>query len=475
VIVRPHGLWPGKKTEPIIQASAIGLTLAGYAVLVVDSPGCPAQLETTLNERDRLGDQEDPWLSMGAPFQGIYVWDLMRGVDYLATRSEIDSSKIGITGESSGGTTAMLTFAADERIHSCALVCAGASWEVQPCLTSMGDAVPDLLRFGDISDILALRAPAPVLQVGASDDLTQPSTGIRRTHEKLASIYKRFDRAHPPRIEIVEGLHDCNRRMRETVLAFFEEHLGGKERRHYRPEARPITDGIHNPAPAETVPSDAPELRVLNEPTEESWKTMRSILETSLVHPGNLPLDFESRLVPWAKYHRLDLELSGETLSLVDEDLPLGQIDLKLCIPLGISVFELYAQLLHIMLPGGMEGWEQSTLGPSGDVVSSLIGSMKALISSNRPEHHLKYVKAAGNASSLIAQILKIYRPQLEIATNAERESWLELYHTQNPTLVQPSARYLKWPFVPRQLPKNEADIQAANNPQPAKEEQENA
>jgi dienelactone hydrolase len=444
-IIRPHGHWPGKKSEPLVQASAIGLVLAGYAVLVIDCPGDFGE-PAGLNERAGQGKHDDPWLAMGAPLEGFYVWDIMRGIDYLATRPEIEMDKLGITGASGGGMASMYAFAADERIACAAMVCYGASLEVQPHNGCLCNHVPDILSVGDWADVIGLRAPAPVMLVGASDDPEFPVVGLHRTQEKLAAIYRRFDRAPAPRLDIVEGLHDYNRRMRESVLAFFGEHLKKLERRHHRDELRPITDGIHNPYPAETVPSDSPELLVLAE-NENTGATMRHFLEKALQSPGNLDLDLVARLAPWAKYGRLKLSLPSSTLELADEEFGFENADLRTCIYLGMSLFEVYAQILHIMLPGGIDGWEQSTLGPGGDVVSSLIGSMKTLVGSSGAQIVPEEVWATGPVSSMIARTLQVYRPKLVVSVSHETNSWEELYREGASGLIQPMARYYRWPL----------------------------
>jgi dienelactone hydrolase len=446
VIVRPHGHWPGKKSEPVVQASAIGLTLSGYAVLVIDAPGNWNE-PWELNERADEGEHDDPWLAMGAPLQGFYVWDLMRGIDYLQTRSEIAIDKIGITGSSGGGMAAMYTFAVDERIQSAALVCFGSSLETQPHNGCFCNHVPGILSLGDRSDVIALRAPAPILLVGASDDPEFPTAGMQRTYDKLRFAYKRFDRDPHVRLEIVEGPHDYNRRMRESVLAFFDEHLRGRARRSYRAEPRPITDGVHNPIPAETVPMESEAMRVLSDEARAD-DTMRQILERLLQTSGNLEFSPENRLAPWAKYGRLHLNRSSSVLSLVDTELELSQIDLKTCLYLGLSVFETYAQILHIMLPGGIEGWESATIGPSGDVVTSLIGSMKALMGSGSDHPAVHQVKATGPVSSMIAKAFQLYRPKVEVVVSHEFKGWKDLYETSEPALIEPLARYLSWPFI---------------------------
>ncbi|HWD41406.1 MAG TPA: acetylxylan esterase [Fimbriimonas sp.] len=445
IVLRPHGHWQGKKSEPTVQASAIGLVLSGYAVLVVDSPGDFGE-PAGLNERAAQGPHNDFWLSMGTPMIGLYAWDLMRGIDYLRTRPEVDVERIGITGASGGGLAALYAFAADDRIKCAAPVCYATSMEAEPRNGCLCNHVPGVTEIGDRSDVLALRAPAPILVIGATDDPEFPPAGASRTHEKLRSIYRLYDREQAVRAEIVESQHDYNRRMRESVLAFFDEHLMGLAKRSYRPEPRPITDGYFNSYPAETVPRDDPELLVLQE--HRPTRTMRDLLEESILSPSPRGFDAKKRFVPWAKYGKLASEHPGGVVALDDYDLNLNEIDQRFCIYLGISVCEFYAQVLHLSLPGGFEGWEQSTLGAGGDVVTSLIGSMKALVHANNPASPVTEINAQGPCASMIALHFKTLRPAVTITVTHQWSSWLDLYRSEIETLSQPLARYLSWPAI---------------------------
>ncbi len=52
----------------------------------------------------------------GHPFYFDTTWDVMRLVDYLSTRKDVDAARIGLTGISKGGIETYLTAAADTRI-----------------------------------------------------------------------------------------------------------------------------------------------------------------------------------------------------------------------------------------------------------------------------------------------------------------------------------------------------------------------
>lgn len=52
----------------------------------------------------------------GHPFYFDTTWDVMRLIDYLVTRNDVDAARIGLTGISKGGIETYLTTAADPRV-----------------------------------------------------------------------------------------------------------------------------------------------------------------------------------------------------------------------------------------------------------------------------------------------------------------------------------------------------------------------
>lgn len=449
LILRPHGHWEHKKAAPVVQASAIGLALAGYACFVVDSPGFSWD-DNEGNERRGMGAHDDLFLAMGAPVQGVYAWDLMRGLDYLLSRGDIDAESIGIAGESGGGTAAMLTFAIEDRIKAAAVVCAAASFEINPHLGCLCNHIPGVMAVGDRADILGLRAAGGALFVlAAEDDPEFPIEGHLRTDEKLRKQY----RGLRYRFERFWGGHDYNRRMREATLAFFDEHLRNAKPAPYRPEAVPLTDGALNPAPANTVPPNDPSLLVTSA-EERSTRTFRDLLTVALAEPYPSPIRAD-RLVPWRKYgHIADIK-PGAILAIHDETvdsprepgslaLTAHEIDLRLCILLGLSVAELHAQILHAVVPGGPEGWEASGTGVAGDAFTSMIASVRTLVST--PEAPPRMVVAEGPIASLTARFLARFRPGLEVQTSHAWTSWSQVLEAGIPEIAQPGARYLELP-----------------------------
>jgi cephalosporin-C deacetylase-like acetyl esterase len=270
VIVNPHGHWPHKKGEPVVQARAIAQALHGYLALVVDSPGWSFEGDAPI-ERRGAGPHDDLRLVLGSTSAtSVYVWDLMRALDYLETRPEADTTRVGITGASGGGLATMYAFAADERFDVAVPVVYATSMEVNPHNGCLCNHVPGALQLGDRADVLALRAPAPVLVIGAEEDAEFPPEGTRRTGAKLAALWKLFDAEARVGSRLFPGPHDYNQAMRELALGFFDQHLRG------------LGDGSPVPEPALTTePAGDRALFALSTPPAVEL-TLREVATTKL-------------------------------------------------------------------------------------------------------------------------------------------------------------------------------------------------
>ncbi|MCK6448714.1 MAG: acetylxylan esterase [Planctomycetes bacterium] len=279
VIVNPNGHWQHKKSEPTVQARLIHQVKHGYLALAVDSPGHSFEGDAKI-ERRGAGTHFDPRLIAGSTTADtIFVWDLMRALDYLETRPEADMTRVGITGTSGGGHATMFAFAADERF-ACAVPCCYPSsfldgWD-NGCDCNH---VPGYVQVGDRADVLGIRAPAPVFVIGATDDDEFPARGTQRTGEKLAAQWKLFGAEERAWCRLFEGGHDSSQPMREAALGFFDLHLKG------------VGDGSPVPeAPAETAEPEDPALVCLVDPPAEQT-TMRDVARANAARAGDVSFE----------------------------------------------------------------------------------------------------------------------------------------------------------------------------------------
>lgn len=270
VILNPHGHWGWKKSQKEVQTRAAFQASRGYLAMVVDSPGHSFEGDNRI-ERRWAGVHWDLRLILGpANAHAVYVWDLMRALDYLETRPEADMTRVGVTGTSGGGHATMSTFAADERIDCAIPVCYATSFESNFYNGCGCNHVPGYLQVGDRALWLAVRAPNPVYVLGVDDDWEFPPEGTRLTGEKLKKIWTLYEREKDARWRIFEGKHGYFKEMREAMMGFFDEHLKGEG------------DGTPVPEPEiDTLPEDSTELLCLPDSIDHAL-TFRDIARAKL-------------------------------------------------------------------------------------------------------------------------------------------------------------------------------------------------
>ena len=159
---------------------------------------------------------------------GERLWDLMRCVDLLASRREVDSARIGCAGNSLGGEMAMWLAAMDERIAatmSAGFLTRMDQLEENHCRCWKFPGLRELVEF---SDIYALTAPRPLMcQNGLQERPTWFTVPLaRKALDGIKPIYEVFEA--PENLEFVahEGGHVIEV---PSLLAFLGKHLGPEQ------------------------------------------------------------------------------------------------------------------------------------------------------------------------------------------------------------------------------------------------------
>jgi dienelactone hydrolase len=155
------------------------------------------------------------------PFYYDTVWDVMRLVDYLRTRDDVDASRIGLIGISKGGIETYLAAAADPRI-AVAVPCIGVEsfrwaldnndWQgrigtIQNAFDTIAKendvtnpdsafvqkfydrVVPGIYSEFDGPEMLALIAPRPLLVINSDSDIHTPLPGVQECVAAAEKIY----------------------------------------------------------------------------------------------------------------------------------------------------------------------------------------------------------------------------------------------------------------------------------------------
>jgi len=130
-------------------------------------------------------------LMLGRTLIGERVFDVDRGIDYLASRGDADMKSVGIMGNSGGGTTSVFSAATLSRIAFAMPSCYFCTFRdsimsIRHCTCNF---VPGMLAVAEMSDLLGLFAPRPVVVVAGKDDEIFPIAATRRAFGDLQRIY----------------------------------------------------------------------------------------------------------------------------------------------------------------------------------------------------------------------------------------------------------------------------------------------
>jgi cephalosporin-C deacetylase-like acetyl esterase len=135
---------------------------------------------------------------IGETFAKYEIWDAMRGVDYLASLSEVDAQRIGAVGCSGGGTVTALTSALDTRIAATGTACYITSFDA--LLPALGpqdaeQSTPGFISSGlGFPDLVELAAPRAYAVLSTYSDMF-PFAGARESVIEARRFYSLFDPA----------------------------------------------------------------------------------------------------------------------------------------------------------------------------------------------------------------------------------------------------------------------------------------
>ena len=156
------------------------------------------------------------------------VWDAMRCVDYLVSRSDIDPSKIGMTGCSGGGTQTSYVMALEPRIACAAPACYLTTFRRLIETIGPQDAEQNIfgqLAFGmDQPDYVLMRAPKPTLISSTTQDFFDID-GSWQNFRQAKQVYGRL--GLPERVDLVEieGKHGVTPQNLATITHWFSRWL----------------------------------------------------------------------------------------------------------------------------------------------------------------------------------------------------------------------------------------------------------
>jgi len=224
----------------------------------------------------------------GANLARWEVWDGIRAVDYLLTRSDVDPDRISITGTSGGGTQTALIAALDPRIKVVIPSCYITSLPMRMAnrIFADPDSDPEQDLFGMLSNhvghtgLLLLLYPRPVMVASAVLDFF-PIEGARKTFREIQRVYERLD--HADRIEMTQGYHthQFSDQNQEAALDFLDR-FNGMPLRHGLAAPSPFPDNDLLCTHSGQILVDLPDARPLPEVIRDFYIEKKSSSSVAL-------------------------------------------------------------------------------------------------------------------------------------------------------------------------------------------------
>jgi dienelactone hydrolase len=192
---------------------AIQVAEAGMAAVAIEPMGFGCRRDP-INARQGLSRKAcEPAaggaLLLGESMVGWRVWDVMRTLDYIATRPELDAGRVGCMGISGGGTATLFSAALEPRIR--AAMVSGYLNTFRDSIGSLAHCidnyVPGILNWAEMHDIAGLVAPRPLFVESGEKDNIFPVAASRESFTQVREIYSVFQAADRVEQEVFPGEH----------------------------------------------------------------------------------------------------------------------------------------------------------------------------------------------------------------------------------------------------------------------------
>jgi hypothetical protein len=214
------------KAEP--QRLAANLALIGFVSLAFDPVGQGEREQTydpqlkapaagwSVNEHIHAEAQSN---LVGEGVARYFIWDAKRSLDYLASRPDVDPTRMGAAGCSGGGALTTFIGALDPRLKVVIPACFPNSYRLLFTGSDPGSEMsfPGLLAQGlDTADFVELSAPTPwLIQATEQDYFTPP--GARLVYDEVRRWYGLYGAEDKVGIFVGPGPHGTPLVSREAV------------------------------------------------------------------------------------------------------------------------------------------------------------------------------------------------------------------------------------------------------------------
>lgn len=258
VLLTPGHNADGKARGGIQAQMAAHLAKRGVLVLFYDVLGHGERLQTFDPERGvalaggATGEHTMAFqqtLPIGDSPARYFVWDAMRGLDYLSSRPDVDPMRLGALGCSGGGTVSAYLTALDPRVKAAAVGCYVSDFEhmIPTYGPQEGEqSLTDFIERGyNVTDWVLAAAPRPFAIVSTYDD-SFPLGGAEAAYQDARRFYGLFGAEEQIQWIVGPGGHGALGPIAPQIVSFFLKALNQ--------DAAPVVmDEVRLPAPEDLL------------------------------------------------------------------------------------------------------------------------------------------------------------------------------------------------------------------------------
>ncbi|MBM4074138.1 MAG: hypothetical protein FJ267_00665 [Planctomycetes bacterium] len=231
------GNWKKGKSEPAglmadpMHHTGAALAREGYVVLCPDALCFEERQDPTGKLKDGNFERFEflKYVVAGKCMAWKNILDMKRAVDFLVSRPEVQTERIGCYGHSMGSTHMWLVGPWEPRLKCLVGNCCLPTYTAihrEHMLHCFPNFIPGIFQYGDTPDIVSLIAPRPLLMNFGEHDGGSPIDEVRRGIEIIQRAYESMHASDrfSPFIELNTG-HVLSQAMWQRTKDWFAKHL----------------------------------------------------------------------------------------------------------------------------------------------------------------------------------------------------------------------------------------------------------